>query len=171
MEAEPSDHLACGEQTEELTANGIWTGAGGSHAQLCCECVVWSLDCAVDEVHIWMEYDAVWAGNMFTDVSEEPTAYLGSCWGRGKYCWDVGKNRTSYSWGLRSLVSCCMQPSQFFVLSRMTIFLYIRHSISLNLVSCLLLFYEPPLVQTDCRGDAIGPFSISASRVTARCLA
>jgi hypothetical protein len=53
----------------------------------------------------------------------------------------------------------------------MTIFLYIRHSISLNLVSCLLLFYEPPLVQTDCRGDAIGPFSISASRVTAPCLA
>jgi len=52
----------------------------------------------------------------------------------------------------------------------MTIFLYIRHSISLNLVSCLLLFCEPPLVQTDCRGDAIGPFSISASRVTAPCL-
>lgn len=36
---------------------------------------------------------------------------------------------------------------------------------------CLLLFYEPPLVQTDCRGDAIGPYSISASRVTAPCLA
>jgi hypothetical protein len=53
----------------------------------------------------------------------------------------------------------------------MTIFLYIRHSISLNLVSCLPLFYEPPLVQTDCRGDAIGPFSISASRVAAPCLA
>jgi hypothetical protein len=32
---------------------------------------------------------------------------------------------------------------------------------------CLLLFYEPPLVQKDCRGDAIGPYSISASRVTA----
>lgn len=35
----------------------------------------------------------------------------------------------------------------------------------------LLLFYKPPLVQMDCRGDGIGPFSISASRVTAPCLA
>ena len=134
----------------------IWTGAGGSRAQLYCESVVWALHCAVDEVHICVQFDAVLAGDMLTDVSEDPTVYFGSWWGRGKDCWDAGNNRASYSWGLCSLVSCCSFNNSSF--SRMTIFHYIRHSISLNLVSCLLLFYEPPLVQTDCRGDAIGPF-------------
>lgn len=93
MEAELLNHWTCGEQgeqTEEFTANSIWIGAGGSCAQLCCESVVWALDCAVDEVHIFVEFDAVLAGNMLTDVSEEPTAYLSSWWGRGKQCWDVG---------------------------------------------------------------------------------
>lgn len=46
--------------------------------QSCVESVVWALDCVVDEVHICVEYDDVLAGNMVTDVSEEPTAYFGS---------------------------------------------------------------------------------------------
>jgi hypothetical protein len=54
--------------------------------QSCVESVVWALDCVVDEVHICVEYDDVLAGNMVTDVSEEPTAYFGSWWGRGKHC-------------------------------------------------------------------------------------
>jgi hypothetical protein len=35
-----------------------------------------AVDCSVG-VHICVEYDAVWAGIILTDVSEEPTAYLG----------------------------------------------------------------------------------------------
>jgi len=40
--------------------------------------VVWASDCAVDEVHTCLEDDAVLDGNMLTDVSEEPSCYLGS---------------------------------------------------------------------------------------------
>jgi len=40
--------------------------------------VVWASDCAVDEVHTCLEDDAVLDSNMLTDISEEPSCYLGS---------------------------------------------------------------------------------------------
>jgi hypothetical protein len=39
---------------------------------------MWAWDDAVDEDHIFLVYDAVLAGNIFTDVSDEPAACFGS---------------------------------------------------------------------------------------------